>query len=64
MVKRDPTDPLTKLELHNPLHEVPELHKILRYPDLGALKLGKGQSGSSSEKCAILRTDPFAISDL
>ena len=38
-----PTSPFTILELLNPLHDVPELHKIRRY--FVALKLGKGSSG-------------------
>ena len=35
----DPTNLFTILELQNPLHDVPEVHKIPQSPDLGALKL-------------------------
>ena len=35
----DPADPFTTLELQNPRHDVSELHKNCRSPDLEALKL-------------------------
>ena len=41
----NPTSPFTIVELLNPSHYVPELHKIRRSPDREALKLGKGSSG-------------------
>ena len=44
-----PTSPSTISELQNPLHYIPELHKIRRSPDLEALKLWKGLSGSFSD---------------
>ena len=44
-----PTNPFTILELQNPWHDVPQLHKMRRSPDLQALKLWKGSSGSSSD---------------
>ena len=34
-----PTDPFTTLELQNPLHDVPEIHKIRQFPDLEAIEL-------------------------
>ena len=34
-----PTDPFTILESRNPSHDVSELHKIRKSPDLEALKL-------------------------
>ena len=34
-----PTNPFTILELQNPSHDIPELHKIRRSPDREALKL-------------------------
>ena len=40
-----PTNPFTISKLQNSSHDVPELHKIRRSPDLEALKLGKGSSG-------------------
>ena len=40
-----PTNPFTILELQNPSHDIPELHKIRWSPDLEALKLWKGSSG-------------------
>ena len=36
-----PTNPFKALELQNPLHDVLELHKIRRSPDVEALKLWK-----------------------
>ena len=44
-VVHDPTSPFT-IELKNPSHDVPKLHKIRRSTDIKALKLGKGSSGS------------------
>ena len=41
----NPTNPFTILELWNPSHDAPELHKYFRSPDLKALKLWKGSSG-------------------
>ena len=35
------TDPFTNLELQNPSHDVPELHKICQSPDLKALNCEK-----------------------
>ena len=35
----------TTLEFRNPLHDVPDSHKIHRSPELQALKLWKGRSG-------------------
>ena len=40
-----PTNPFTILELWNPSHDVPELHKIGRPTDFETLKLGKSSSG-------------------
>ena len=34
-----PTNPFTILELQNPSHDVPELHKVPRSPDVEARKL-------------------------
>ena len=45
MLSKYPTDPLTILKLQNPLHDVPELHKILRTTDVEAPKVRKGRSG-------------------
>ena len=36
---KPPTNPFTILEHQNPSHDVPELHKIRRSPDLKALKV-------------------------
>ena len=40
-----PTDPFTTSELQNPSHDVSELHKNCRSPDLEPLKLWKVRSG-------------------
>ena len=42
-----PTNPFKILELPNPSHDVPELHRIRRSPDLEAPKLWKGSSGNA-----------------
>ena len=42
-----PTNPFTILELLHPSHDVSELHKIRRSPDLEALQLWKSTSGSA-----------------
>ena len=45
-----PTDPFTTLEFQNPPHHIPELHEILRYPDLKATRLKKNlQIGAAPE---------------
>ena len=41
-----PTDPFTTSVLQTPRHDVSEIHKIRRSPDLEALKLWKDQSGN------------------
>ena len=48
-INQFPTDPFTILELQNPSHDVPELRKSRRSPDLEALKLRKGWSGCSKK---------------
>ena len=50
-----PTDPFTNLELLNPWHDVPELHKIYRYPNIEALKMWKGRSGLPGHEALLLR---------
>ena len=44
-----PTDHFTTLELQNPPHDVSELHKKCRSPDVEALKLRKGRPGLLAE---------------
>ena len=43
-----PTIPFTTVELYNPSHDVPEVHKTLRSLDVQALKLSKGRPGHST----------------
>ena len=60
-----PTNFFTTLELQNPSHDVSELHKIRQSPDLEALKLWKGSSGSKALffiYCSLWRIG-FLISD-
>ena len=47
-VTNDQSDPLTVLELENPLNDVRKLHKIRRSTDFEALKWWKGRSVYSS----------------
>ena len=50
-----PTDPFTTMELQNPVHDVPELCNARQSPDIKALKLWKGRSGSTWMYCYRLR---------
>ena len=53
-----PTSPFTILELQNPLHDVPNLHKTRRSADFEDLKLWKVSSGNYYNKQSKRATRP------
>ena len=52
---QDPTNSFTTLEHQNPLQVIPGLLKIRRSPDLGALNLCKGRSGTTTKFTSNLK---------
>ena len=59
-----PTDPFTISEIHNPMHDVPELHKNRRSPDFEAVHFLKGRWGSqlsSAQPCQHLHVVVLAV---
>ena len=64
MIKIDPTNSFTILELQNPSHDVPELHTIRESPDFEALLSGKGLLGIDQElACSAWTTAiPYLLS--
>ena len=58
-LQRHPTDPFTTLELQNLLHDVTELCKIRRSPNLEALKLLKRPVGAVEERKYSARDESY-----